>query len=67
MPGSRRLVAKLENEVGRLQMKVGVRWLGKHESLAGKQANPPNRSEAITTLVERAIDAECLTRSKKKP
>jgi len=64
--GSRRLVAKLENEVRRLQMKVGVRWLGKLDRWRGKQANTPNRSQAIRMLVERAIDAECSTSGKKK-
>jgi hypothetical protein len=48
-------------------MTVGVRWLGKLDRWRRKQANPPNRSEAIRMLVERAIDAECSTRSKKKP
>jgi hypothetical protein len=52
---------KLENEVRRLQMKVGDRWLRKLDRWRGKQANPPNRSEAIRMLVERAIDAECPT------
>ena len=42
-------------------MKVGVRRLGKLDRWRGKQANPPNRSEAIRMLVERAIDAECST------
>ena len=64
--GSRRLVAKLENEVRRLQIKVGVRWLGKLDRWRGKQANTPNRSQAIRMLVERAIDAECSTSGKKK-
>jgi hypothetical protein len=45
----------------------GVKWLAKLDRWRrGKQPVPPNRSDAIRQLVERAIDADCSTSRKKK-
>jgi hypothetical protein len=66
--GQRRrpMVAKLAHDVKRLQMKVAGDWPKKLDRWRGEQANPPNRSEAIRLLVEKAIDAECSTSRKEK-
>jgi hypothetical protein len=47
-------------------MKVGVKWLAKLDRWRGKQPVPPNGSDAIRQLAERAIDADCSTSGKKK-
>ena len=62
----RPMVAKPEDEIRRLQMKVGVKWPAKLDRWRGKQPVPPNRSDAIRQPVERAIDADCSTSGKKK-
>ena len=53
----RRMVAKLASAVQRLQLIAPVDWLKRIDAWRRHQPGMPNRSEAIRTLVNQALDA----------
>jgi hypothetical protein len=62
----RRMVAKLASAVKRLQLIGPVDWIKRIDAWRRQQPNLPSRSEAIRTLVDRALDAEAKPKAKGK-
>ena len=60
----RRMVAKLASAVKRLQLIGPVDWVKRIDAWRRQQPNLPSRSEAIRTLVDRALDAEAKPKGK---
>jgi len=52
------MVAKLASAVRRLQLIGPVDWVKRIDAWRRQQPNLPSRSEAIRTLVDRALDAD---------